>query len=82
MPWCFGMFVSSSSPARRAGPDLLRDRPPPHPGPHLRPGHRQLTQIKLALAKVGGSISAMIEAFSEQLIAIDELRARMPDLRR
>ncbi len=31
--------------------------------------------------KAATAITAMIEAFSEQLITIDELRARMPDLR-
>ena len=33
------------------------------------------------LAKASASIAAMVEAFSEQLITIDELRARMPHLR-
>ena len=33
------------------------------------------------MAKAAAAITAMIEAFSEQLITIDELRARMPDLR-
>ena len=42
---------------------------------------RQRTQIELALAKAATSITAMIQAYSEQLITIDELRARMPDLR-
>jgi site-specific DNA recombinase len=32
-------------------------------------------------AKTSATIAAMIEAFGEQLITIDELRARMPDLR-
>ena len=45
------------------------------------PVTRQRTQIELALAKAATSITAMIEAFSEQLITIDELRARMPHLR-
>jgi site-specific DNA recombinase len=45
------------------------------------PVTRQRTQIELAPAKAGASISAMAEAFSEQLITIDELRAKMPDLR-
>jgi hypothetical protein len=30
---------------------------------------------------LAASITAMVEAFSEQLITIDELRACMPDLR-
>ncbi len=45
------------------------------------PVTRQRRQIEQALAKAGTSITAMIEAYSEQLITIDELRARMPDLR-
>jgi hypothetical protein len=45
------------------------------------PVTRQRTQIELALAKAGASITAMIEAYSEQLITIDELRAKMPHLR-
>ena len=38
-------------------------------------------QLEQALAKTGTSIAAMITAFSEQLLTIDELRARMPALR-
>jgi site-specific DNA recombinase len=38
-------------------------------------------QLEQALAKTTTSISAMVTAFSEQLITIDELRARMPALR-
>jgi site-specific DNA recombinase len=45
------------------------------------PVTRQRTQLELALAKAGASITAMIQAYSEQLVTIDELRARMPDLR-
>jgi site-specific DNA recombinase len=45
------------------------------------PVTRQRTQTELALAKAATSITAMIQAYSEQLITIDELRARMPDLR-
>jgi site-specific DNA recombinase len=45
------------------------------------PVTRQRKQIELALAKAATSIAAMIQAYSEQLITIDELRARMPDLR-
>jgi len=45
------------------------------------PVTRQRQQLELALAKAGASITAMVEAFSEQLITIDELRAKMPDLR-
>lgn len=42
---------------------------------------KQRNTIKLALAKTSTSITRMIEAFSEQLITIDELRDRMPNLR-
>lgn len=37
--------------------------------------------LELALAKAATAITAMIEAYSEQLITIDELRTRMPHLR-
>ena len=45
------------------------------------PATRQRKQLQAALAKAAASVTAMIEAFSEQLITIDELRARMPHLR-
>ena len=45
------------------------------------PVTRQRTQLEQALAKAATSITAMVEAFSEQLITIDELRAKMPHLR-
>jgi site-specific DNA recombinase len=45
------------------------------------PVTRQRKQLQLALAKATTSVTAMIEAYSEQLITIDELRARMPHLR-
>jgi site-specific DNA recombinase len=45
------------------------------------PVTRQRTQLELALAKAATSVTAMIEAYSEQLITIDELRARIPHLR-
>ena len=45
------------------------------------PVTRRRTQLELALAKAAASITAMIQAYSEQLVTIDELRARMPDLR-
>jgi site-specific DNA recombinase len=41
----------------------------------------QRARLEAALAKATASISAMIEALSEQLITIDELRSRMPHLR-
>ena len=45
------------------------------------PVTRKRGQLEQALAKTTASIAAMITAFSEQLITIDELRARMPALR-
>jgi site-specific DNA recombinase len=45
------------------------------------PVTRQRTQIEQALAKASTSITAMVEAYSEQLITLDELRAKMPHLR-
>jgi len=42
---------------------------------------RQRKSLDSALAKTATSIARMIEAYGEQLITIDELRARMPDLR-
>src|SRR6267378_601839 len=45
------------------------------------PATRQRKQLQAALAKATASITAMIEAYSEQLVTIDELRARMPHLR-
>ena len=50
------------------------------PAPPTRPP-ASASSLELALAKAATSITAMIEAFSEQLITIDELRARMPHLR-
>jgi site-specific DNA recombinase len=45
------------------------------------PAREQRQRLELALAKVRASITRMIEAYAEQLITIDELRTRMPDLR-
>jgi DNA invertase Pin-like site-specific DNA recombinase len=45
------------------------------------PATRQRGRLDLALAKATAAITRMIEAFQEQLVTIDELRARMPDLR-
>ena len=45
------------------------------------PARSQRKRLDTALAKATASISAMIEALSEQLITIDELRTRMPHLR-
>jgi DNA invertase Pin-like site-specific DNA recombinase len=45
------------------------------------PSTAQRMRLEAALAKASTSITNMIEAFQEQLISIDELRARMPHLR-
>ncbi len=45
------------------------------------PATRERKRLHTALAKTSSGIARMIEAYSEQLITIDELRARMPDLR-
>ena len=42
---------------------------------------KQRTALELALAKTRASITRMIEAYQEQLVTLDELRTRMPDLR-
>jgi len=45
------------------------------------PATRERKRLNAALTKASAGIAKMIEAFGEQLITIDELRARMPDLR-
>jgi site-specific DNA recombinase len=45
------------------------------------PAARERTRLQTGLAKASTGITRMIEAFGEQLITIDELRARMPELR-
>jgi site-specific DNA recombinase len=45
------------------------------------PVTRQRKQLELSLARASASVTAMIEAYQEQLITIDELRARIPHLR-
>ncbi len=45
------------------------------------PVTKQRQRLELALTKATTAVNRMIQAFSEQLITIDELRARMPDLR-
>ena len=45
------------------------------------PVTRQRKQLELALAKAATAVTAVIEAYQEQLITIDERRARMPHLR-
>jgi hypothetical protein len=44
------------------------------------PATRQRDRLELELAKAATSSTAMTEAFSEQLLTIDELRATMPHL--
>src|SRR5439155_1334058 len=50
---------------------------------HSKPARKQRHRLELALAlaKASTSITRMIAAYAEQLITIDELRTRMPDLR-
>ena len=45
------------------------------------PAVKQRQRLDLALAKATKAITNMIEAYSEQLLTIEELRDRMPDLR-
>jgi site-specific DNA recombinase len=45
------------------------------------PVTRKRGQLEQALAKTTASTAALITALAEQLITIDELRSRMPDLR-
>jgi site-specific DNA recombinase len=45
------------------------------------PAARARADLELALAKAAAATTRMIQAFQEQLITIDELRDRMPDLR-
>jgi hypothetical protein len=45
------------------------------------PATRERQRLTTALTRASAGITNMIQAFCEQLITIDELRARMPDLR-
>lgn len=45
------------------------------------PAIKDRKRLELALAKTTTAITRIVEAYQEQLITIDELRARMPDLR-
>ena len=60
-------------PARRPRPHPRRDRQEAGKGTDIGPGHRKRGQLEQALAKTGTSINAMVTAFSEQLLTIDEL---------
>jgi site-specific DNA recombinase len=66
-----------------ADPQLIRDEINKrlHTARSSDPTTQQRARLDTALAKTTSGIAAMIEAFGEQLITIDELRARMPDLR-
>jgi site-specific DNA recombinase len=51
---------------------------------HIRtsdPATAHQTRLQHALAKTTTAITRLIEAYQEQLISLDELRARMPELR-
>jgi site-specific DNA recombinase len=52
-----------------------------HTARNADPNRRQRKSLELALAKATTATTRMIQAFSEQLITIDELRQRIPDLR-
>jgi site-specific DNA recombinase len=45
------------------------------------PVTHQRARLQAALAQAATAVTRMIQAYQEQLITIDELRARMPDLR-
>jgi site-specific DNA recombinase len=45
------------------------------------PTTAQQQRLEQALAKASASITRMIKAYQEQLISLDELRERMPELR-
>ena len=45
------------------------------------PVTRERARLQTALNKASAAIARIIEAYGEQLVTIDELRARMPDLR-
>jgi site-specific DNA recombinase len=45
------------------------------------PATRERERLNATLAKASAGVANVIEAFGEQLISIDELRSRMPDLR-
>ena len=65
-----------------ADPALIRAEIDQAPGAARTSDPVTATQrLDAALAKTTTAITRMIKAFSEQLITIDELRARMPDLR-
>ena len=63
----------SSAPRSTAASQALRDRAPRRPPPR---------SARADLTRAGGAIERLIEAYQEQLISLDELRARMPALRK
>jgi len=73
----------TTSPACSPTPALIRgrDRKRLERARTSDPVTRKRGQLEQSLAKTTASISSMVTAFSEQLITIDELRARLPDLR-
>jgi site-specific DNA recombinase len=66
-----------------ADPALIRAEIGRRPGQARTsdPVTRQRARLETALAKASKSVTAMIEAYSEQLVTIDELRAKVPHLR-
>ena len=46
------------------------------------PAARRRESLELDLTRAGGAIERLIEAYQEQLLSLDELRARMPTLRK
>jgi site-specific DNA recombinase len=78
-------FARESDDYRHEGGRVCHNKPVP--ADHLdsartaNPVAQQRKRLDTALAKTSNAIAGMIEAFGEQLITIDELRARMPDLR-
>ena len=46
------------------------------------PVARRRESLELDLTRAGGAIERLIEAYQEQLLSLDELRARMPTLRK
>ena len=48
---------------------------------HSDPAVRERQRLQTALAQASATVTRMIQAFGEDLITIDELRGRMPDLR-
>ncbi len=56
-----------------------RDRPPPDRAATEHPAARRREALERDLTRASGAIERLIEAYQEQLISLEELRARMPD---